>query len=173
MRPAQLQVFVSSQMRANALDDERAAAVKAIEDYRLMHAWHWERDAHAGPYCSEVVCVGAAEASDCLVLILGETLTDITRKEYDAAYGFGVPCFILIKEGVDRDQSSRDFIARERDKGAITLNFRNLSELQSCVTRSLDHFLAQAARRDNFRRRGERTRRRRLSRLPLGPGGGR
>ena len=115
-RPQLLKIFVSSQMRGNRLTRERLAAVDAIETTQMATAWHWERDATAGPYCSRKVCVGHASTSDGLVLILGSRLTSITAAEYHAAKRAGVPRYMFLKDGSRRDKRAKNFIARERKK---------------------------------------------------------
>jgi hypothetical protein len=151
-RPDLLKVFVSSQMRGKRLEAERKAVVRAVEATKMATAWHWERDAKAGPYCAKGVCVGHASTSDGLVLILGARLTPITRAEYNAAKRAGVPRFIFLKDRSRRDDGARRFIAREQ-KQAITRNFANTSELRTQVTASLLHNAVQAVRRDIARRR--------------------
>lgn len=124
-RPStEAKIFVSSHMgRRNVLRAERKAAADAIESTGFARAWYWERDAHAGPYSSERLCVGAAATSDGLVLILARKLTRVTRMEYQAAYGAGVPCFIFFKEGVRRDPDVNAFIANGRRRDAVVVSF--------------------------------------------------
>src|SRR5881397_2663089 len=81
--PGVARVFVSSQMRRKPLAAERDAAARAIKSLR-HRPWLWERDARAGPYSSERICIGVAANSDALVLILARHLTPTTRKEYEA-----------------------------------------------------------------------------------------
>jgi hypothetical protein len=154
-RPKRWKVFVSSKMSGGVFRRERVAAAQAIEGTDLADAWYWERDAKAGPYSSEPVCVGQAKYSDGLVLLLGDELTPITRKEYAAASGQGAPCYILLKDGVTRTRDAEDFVASERDE-AITAPFGNLSELQTVLTDAIRHFAIQAGRRDIYRRRRRR-----------------
>lgn len=150
-RPKFLQVFVSSRMR-HGLDEERAAVIEAIDSTRVARAWAWERDACAGPYSSEKVCIGQAGASDYLVLLIGGgDLTHIVYEEYFSAYRNGRPCYILIKEGARQTKTVKEFIRQQRQSGAVTCNFRNVSELQTRITDAIIHHTVQAARRDVLR----------------------
>jgi hypothetical protein len=139
----------------HTLSDERLAAAEAVESMGIGVAWYWERDARAGPYSSESVCIGYARTSDCLVLILADELTDITYKEYVAAYQAGVPCIILLKQGVKRNKGVCEFIARERQH-TVYRNFKNLSELRTEVTGAIRRYVIQASRKENLRNRKRR-----------------
>lgn len=154
-RPTALKVFVSSRMRGGVLNGERNAAARAIEGTGLAQAWYWERDARAGPYSSEGVCLGHARTCDALVLILAQDLTRVTRAEYVAAKGEGAACFIMLKDGVARTKEVHKFIAGEQEH-AITVEFRNVSELGTLIVEALRHNAVQATRRQNIRARIER-----------------
>ena len=67
------------------LSKERVAVAAAISELGAHQPWWWERDGIAGEYCSEAMCLGHASTSEFLILILGSTLTEITRKEFFAA----------------------------------------------------------------------------------------
>jgi hypothetical protein len=152
-RPAlQFKIFVSSQMRGNRLRLERKAVVEAIEATSFATAWHWERDSKAGPYCAEKICVGHAETSDGLVLILASRLTDVTAAEYRAAKAKGVPRYIFLRDGTRREPRARDFVARERTHAAVTRNFANDSELRTQVTEAVIAHTIYSARSDVHRR---------------------
>lgn len=141
-------MFVSSEMRSKRLAAERVAAAEAAEELGVHFAWYWERDANAGPYSSENVCLGQARTSDCLVLILGETLTDITRREYLEARDAGAGCFIFTKVGCVRDGDAALFISQQRDvENVITKSFETVADLRTGVVRSLVMYAAQAQRR--------------------------
>ncbi|HVE95046.1 MAG TPA: hypothetical protein VNB24_09010 [Acidimicrobiales bacterium] len=161
-RPSKLKIFVSSQMRGGALNAERVAAAEAIESTTFHEAWYWERDANAGPYCAEHVCVGHAGTSDGLVLLLADELTPITRKEFEAAEAAGAPCFVLIRDGAQPSQEALDFV-REQQGHAITTRFGNDSELRTRVVGALLQNAVSATRRDAFQRRMARGQRRRRS----------
>jgi hypothetical protein len=135
-RPVRWKIFVSSKMNGDPLRAEREAAVEAIESTALAHAWCWERHARAGEYCAEAICVGHARTSDGLLLILGDSLTPITRQEYRAAGEAEAARFILIQDGVDRGADAQEFIRRERDI-AVTKNFGNISELRKHIVDAL------------------------------------
>jgi hypothetical protein len=131
-RAGHLKVFVSSQMRGGVLADERKAAIKAI-DGRYHRAWAWERDAKAGPYSSEGVCLGHAATSDALVLIIDCDLTNITAKEYAAAKKACIPRFVLLKDGAARTEVAEKFVTRERKRAVITVNFGTRDRMPSLI----------------------------------------
>jgi len=134
----------------NVLHAERQAAADAIESTGFHRAWYWERDAHAGPYSSERLCVGTAATSDGLVLILASKLTRVTLMEYQAAYERGAPCFIFIKQGVRRAPDVNDFITKERRRGAVTVPFSSLEELRSRIVSALRAHAVGAGRRHSL-----------------------
>jgi hypothetical protein len=152
-RPSHLKVFVSSQMRGSAFVAERVAVAEAIDATAFARAWYWERDAFAGPYCSEEVCVATAATADGLVLLLGEELTEITRAEFEVARRRFVPVYIFVDERKEQNAEVESFIADVRSSGetkAITKRFANISELKGHVTDALRHHAVQAVRRANF-----------------------
>jgi hypothetical protein len=162
MRPRLFRIFVSSQMSGGAFVAERVAAAEAIDATGFADSWYWERDAAAGPYCSTGVCVGYAGASDGLVLILGETLTEITRKEYRAAKAAGALCVVLVAQGVTRDNEAEAFLRSER-RTTTTANFGSVEELKSRIVAAIREYMVGSARKKNIARRGSapRVRRRR------------
>ncbi len=158
-RPPYAKFFVSSRMRGDPLVVERSAVISEIEKwFPFTKPWAWEQDATAGPYSSEAECVGQAATADGLMLILADTLTPITEKEFAAAKAAGAACFILLKDGVTRDPSTAKFVADER-KSATTVRFRNESELRSHVTRSIALYAVRSMRMNN-RRRAQKLRKR-------------
>lgn len=149
-RPSRLKIFISSQMRDGVLDDERRAASETVQKLPFAFPWWWEGNAFAGPYCAETVCVEQARSSDGLILILGEQITPITAREYEAARDSGASCYIFIKEGPHRDAQAQEFVERERANG-VTRNFRNLSELRALITDAIVGYVTVAWRRDSPR----------------------
>jgi len=145
-RGGHLKVFVSSQMRDDVLAAERRVAIRAIDSQAYYRAWAWERDAAAGPYSSEKVCVGHAASSDALVLLLADDLTNVTAKEYRAAKKASVPCFVLLKDGATRTEVAEKFVIRER-KSAVTANFANLAEVRTQIREALRNHVLWLARR--------------------------
>jgi hypothetical protein len=151
-RPPTLKFFISSQMRSGVLMDQRRRAAGIVEGTSIAHAWYWERDAAAGPYCAEDLCVGHASGSDGLILILGSRLTEMTEKEFRAAKHNGVPCFMFINGRVRQDPQARAFIDEQRADVVVTANFRNRSELESHIIRAIRDFAARAWRLDYLNR---------------------
>lgn len=155
-RPGRLKIFVSSQMSGNVLDAERIAAAKAIDSTRFARAWYWERDARAGPYSAEDVCLGHARTSDGLVLIIDKQLTPVTYKEYISARDSGAPCYILLKAAPEREADVEEFIKAERAY-AVTVNFQNLSELRTQITEAVIEYTVRATRKEMFTTRNRRS----------------
>lgn len=151
-RPERLKVFVSSEMRTKALEAERVAAAEAVEGSGFHFAWYWERDATAGPYCSEGVCLGHARTSDCLILLLGTDLTPITHKEYLEAKAAGAACFLFVHSGMQLSSHASDFLKKEAEH-VIYKKFGSPQELRTVVTQALLQHAVQAARRDQMERR--------------------
>lgn len=141
-------------MRGGVLKAERRAAVQAIETLPSYRAWHWERDAFAGPYCSEDICLGHARTSDGLVLILAEDLSPITHCEYREAKSAGVPCYIMLMEPAAATGEVTAFIAAEQSH-CITKKFRNLSELRSHITEAVLNYALMAGREKILRTTGK------------------
>ncbi|MFI5259763.1 MAG: hypothetical protein ACHQ01_09180 [Candidatus Limnocylindrales bacterium] len=155
-RPASAKIFVSSKMRGDALSAEREAAIGAIRSIRpLAEPWAWETSGLPGPYSAAAVCVGHARTSDGLVLLVGDSLTAITRREYRAAKGAGAACFVLTRSADTPDGRTAAFVARER-KTVVTHGFANCRELRTLVRRSIIEYAIRAWRLDSLRRSGPR-----------------
>jgi len=139
-------IFISSKMAGGALEAERIAAIEAVEEFPLTRPWAWERSADAGPYCSELECVGQAGTSDGLVLIVDDELTPITRSEFEAARNAGAPIFIMLKTGVSRDAELQRFIKRAREDATTTGNFSSPGELRTRIARALRTWALRSGR---------------------------
>lgn len=139
-------------MNGNVLQQERLTVVAAVESTTFAEAWYWERDATAGPVCAEAVCLGHAQSSDALILLLGEDLTPITRREYEVARGFGVPCIVMLVRDSPRSEEAEAFVNTVRQH-SVTTSFANLSELSTQVADALRELITRAVRKDNTRRR--------------------
>lgn len=145
-RPADhWKIFVSSKMAGGALREERGAAIAAIDAFPLTRAWAWERNAHAGPYSSEHECVAQAGTSDGLVLIVDDDLTDITRKEFEAARAGNAPVFVMLKQGARRSAELQAFIGEAR-LFAVTVNFATTGELTTQITHALTTWAVRSGR---------------------------
>jgi tetratricopeptide (TPR) repeat protein len=139
MRGDYVRVFISSKMQGEAFRRERAAVARAIESLPALRAWYWERDAHAGPYCTHELCVSTARTSDGLVLLVGDEITDITRDEFFAAYAAGAPCFIFVDSRQKQIPETTAFI-RSHWPHAVTKNFGSTKELAAHVRLALTSF---------------------------------
>ena len=151
-RPDRLKVFISSEMRSGLLNEERIAAADAVEESGYHFAWYWERDADAGPYSSEGVCLGQARTSDCLILLLATDLTPITQMEYEEAKSAGATCFLFVRSGSELSEEASIFLKREMPS-AIYKKFRSPIELRSAIVQGLLRNAVQAARRHQMERR--------------------
>lgn len=149
-----LRVFVSSQM-GDTLTAERRTAAQTIDKSQMHHPWWWEGSSRAGSYWAEEECYGYAEASDGIVLLLGTTLTRVTRGEYEAARRGGAECFIFIRESDAMDDEATAFVSTEQRQSAVTKKFQNLSELESSLTAALLASAVRAARAQIHQRRIE------------------
>ena len=151
--PDHLRIFVSSKMRGGSLAAERAAARDAVDAYPKHKAWLWERDTAAGPYSSVAACLGKAATSDGLILIVGEDLTPITRREYFAALREGVPPYVFVKDGLARTTKAQRFIRAQQNKKVVTANFANTRELKTQIRAALGGYQIYAIRLANLNRR--------------------
>jgi hypothetical protein len=134
-------------MRDHSLDAERAVAVRTIDAFYPHRAWAWERDAKAGTYSAARLCVKSAATSDGLVLILGDELTPITKREYHAARRSHVPRFLLLKDPSTHDAAAASFVRRERMR-VVTRRFRNERELRTHIRESLAARILHTSRAD-------------------------
>lgn len=147
-----LRLFVSSQMRGGRLAAERQAVIDTIDKTSVAVSWAWEKDPAAGPYNAEGTCLQYAATSDGLFLILADELTDITKKEYLAARDAGVPCFILVKDGIEQSASAKAFLRRE-GRSSTYRRFRDLADLREQVAWAIYYYSIRAWRRVGIRRR--------------------
>jgi len=148
-RAGHLKVFVSSKMAGGVYVVERASCAEAVDGTGIARAWYWERDAYAGPYCTEAICLGQAATADGLILILGDELTPITRREYEIARAKGVATFVFVDQRLAQDGDAQAFVASVR-RDSVTKNFANVSELQSHVVDALRTFAVQSWRRTTY-----------------------
>ena len=145
-RPEHLKIFVSSKMSGGVFVRERKRCVGAVEGTGMAKAWYWERDANAGPFCSESVCLNHAATADGLILILGDELTPITRREFEVATERRIATFVFIDERETLDADASVFVS-DLQKHVITKKFENLAELETHVAAALRHFVVQSWRR--------------------------
>ncbi len=149
-RPDYLKIFVSSKMAGGVYVVERSGCAAAVEGTGIARAWYWERDANAGPYCSERICLGHAATADGLILILGQELTRITRQEFEVARARGVATFVLLDQRETPNADASEFVASVRAH-SVTKSFGNLSELETHVIDALRQFAVQSWRRATHR----------------------
>jgi hypothetical protein len=146
-RSEHLTIFVSSKMRGGVYVAERRGCAHVVDGTGVARAWYWERDAKAGPYCSENVCLAKAATADGLILILGDELTSITRQEFEVAHSRGVATFVFIDERQKQDACAQAFIESVHARHCVTKNFANAAELETHVSEAVRTFQVQSWRR--------------------------
>jgi hypothetical protein len=159
-----MKVFISSKMNGNPLIAEREAAAEAIDGLSFAEAWFWERHHTATPVCAEAICLGHASTSDALVLLLGQDLTYMTKKEFAAAQAEKVPCMVFLAAGVARDENANRFVNSVR-KPSVTASFASSSELKTQVADALVNHFVMTARKDQYCQRAAIRSRNRIARL--------
>jgi hypothetical protein len=156
-RPTHLTIFISSKMAGGVYVIERRRCAETVDGTGMARAWYWERDANAGPYCSNEICLQRAAHADGLILILGKELTNITRQEYEVALRRHVPTFVFIDERQAQNAQARAFVATAREH-SVTKNFANEDELRTHVLSALREFVSRSWRTNTHetwaRRRG-------------------
>lgn len=151
-RPKAAKVFVSSEMRSGELAEARMAVRDAIEETGWHASWTWEHDGEAGPFCSAGVCIGHASTSDFLILILGRTLTDITRGEYFAAKKRGAFTVVFLPTDAERDEAAEGFYQTEAKAGSYG-KYSSMAELRARVIGSLQSIHMRVMREAQVDRR--------------------
>ena len=119
-------------MRSGRLRPARLAAASVVDDHPDAEPWLWERHARPGGYSAFAVCVGTAQTSDILLLILAYELTDVTEAEWRAAKGGGANCALLVKEGGKLTPRAQAFITAERSD-CIYVSYTDLRRLRKAV----------------------------------------
>jgi hypothetical protein len=145
-RSNHLTIFVSSKMAGGVYVAERSGCADTVDGTGVARAWYWERDANAGPYCSEDVCLGHAATADGLILIVGDEITPITMREYEVAQARGIAIFVFVDQRQVQTADTQTFIRSVRHD-SVTKNFGNLSELQTHVLNALSEFISRSWRR--------------------------
>lgn len=150
-RPGHLKIFVSSKMAGSVYVVERRSCADAVDGTGMARAWYWERDASAGPYCSEGICLHHAATADGLILILGDELTPITRREYEVARAREVPTFVFVDQRQTRSPDATRFLNDVRTD-SVTKNFENVAELQTHAVDALRSFMVYGWRHTSYSR---------------------
>lgn len=155
MSDNELQVFISSKMRKDALQAERNAAVQAARCYPgIIRPWHWEICGYAAPYPPMKICLEAVRNSDILILLLGYDLTDNTREEHRTAVRLKIPDFIFVKQGRLKKET-RGYLALHQNR-ATYMVFKSISELKTMVAKSLSEEIRRGYRNGRSPRLGTR-----------------
>jgi hypothetical protein len=147
-----VKVFISSEMRSGELSNERAAVAAAISEMGAHRPWWWEKDGVAGEYCAEAMCLGHASTSEFLILILGSTLTDITRKEFLAAKDASATTIIFGPKGCVRDRRAKRFFKEQGDASTYG-EYVSIADLKRRVQDSLYSAMVRAVREHQLSRR--------------------
>jgi len=135
MSDSELQVFISSKMRRNALKAERKAAVEAVTRFPGLTPWNWETCSYAAPYPPMEICLDAVKKSNMLILLLGSDLTDHTREEHETAVRLGIPDFVFVKDGMLKKET-RAYLNGHKNRMTYML-FKSVNELKTLITSSL------------------------------------
>jgi hypothetical protein len=147
-----VKVFISSEMRSGELSRERAAVAAAISEMGAHQPWWWEKDGIAGEYCAEAMCLGHASTSEFLILILGTTLTDITRMEFLAARHASATTIIFGPKGCVRDRKAKKFFKEQSDVNTYG-DYASIADLKRRVQDSLYAAMVRAVRENQLTRR--------------------
>lgn len=145
-------VFVSSEMRSGELAAERLAAAEAIAETGFHHSWTWENDGYASEFCAKGLCIGNAETSDYLILILGRKLTPVTREEYFAAKVNLVPTIVFARTGCTRTRAAQKFVDEEASNSSYG-EFGSSADLKRRIVESLKSHFARTLRERQYQRR--------------------
>lgn len=147
-----VKVFISSEMRSGDLIDARIAVDEAISETGFHHSWTWEKDGYAGQVCAKGLCVGNAETSDYLILILGRKLTPVTREEYYAAKAAAAQLIVFVPVGCQRTRAAQRFFEEEVTTGSYG-EYTSPADLKRRVIGSLGSLYARNVRERQYERR--------------------
>jgi len=147
-------IFISSKMDGS-LDAERIRSAEAINSLDAHKPWWWEADAPAGVLHSENECVKFAATSDGLILLIAGDLSRIIYSEYAAAENSDAERYIFIRDESVIPEGVRSFIAEKRNT-VVTLNFRNIAELETHIYQSLNRTAVRALRQAQIERQKRR-----------------
>lgn len=134
------QIFISSKMHRGVLKKERCAVRQTINKFPTFKPWDWDNEGPAGPRTPMAYCLEQVEKSYALVLLVGRTLTNHTKQEYDKAISVKIKPFVFFKQ-VSRDQAAQKFRA---DLTSSWLTFKNEAELKTMVRNSLNQHIYNA-----------------------------
>lgn len=138
-RGRRLRVFISSVMQGGELAGERETVAARLDDTDGFEPWMWERSGVAGTRNARDFCIYSAQSSDALVMIVGSSLSPVTRDEFEIARAEGVPRFVFLKQGVERDADTDRFVRMIRHEDHVTANFESPHDLADKVIEALGH----------------------------------
>ncbi len=132
-------MFISSVMRDGELAAERQAVAARIDDLVGFEPWMWERNGVAGTRDARDFCLYSAQSSDALIMIIGSSLSRVTRDEFEVAHAEGVPRFVFLKQGVERDADTDSFVEMIRSEHHLTADFESPQDLAEKVVEAIGH----------------------------------
>lgn len=138
-RGRRLRMFISSVMRDGELAAERQAVAAQLDDLGGVEPWLWERNGVAGTRDARDFCLYSAQSSDALIMIIGANLSSVTRDEFEIARAEGVPRFVFLKQGVERDANTDNFVKMVRSERHVTADFETPQDLAEKVVSAIGH----------------------------------
>lgn len=138
-RGRRLRMFISSVMRDGELAAERQAVAARLDDLDGFEPWMWERNGVAGTRDARDFCLYSAQSSDALIMIIGSSLSPVTRDEFEIARVEGVPRFVFLKQGVERDADTDSFVEMIRCEHHVTADFESPQDLAEKVVEAIGH----------------------------------
>lgn len=138
-RGRRLRMFISSVMRDGELFPERQAVAAQLDDLEGVEPWMWERNGVAGTRDARDFCLYSAQSSDALIMVIGASLSPVTRDEFEIARAEGVPRFVFLKQGVERDADADSFVEMIRREHHVTADFESPQDLAEKIVSAIDH----------------------------------
>jgi hypothetical protein len=162
-RPEHLSVYVSSATTDGELAFERLAAIEAVNSTGIARAWARGLTLDPIDMPDEEECIGRAQLSDALILIIGTDLPPECNNEFSAAYSAGARCVTLLQQGVVRSDAATCFIDAQRTLGHSAVLFKNVSELRTHITEEIQKHVIRSTRIEYLRTRVSRVRHSKLT----------
>ncbi len=139
-------MFISSVMRDGEFAAERQAVAARLDDLDGFEPWMWERNGVAGTRDARNFCLYSAQSSDALIMIIGSSLSPVTRDEFEIARADGVPRFVFLKQGVERDADTDSFVEMIRREHHVTADFESPQDLAEKVVEAIGHHYIESWR---------------------------
>jgi tetratricopeptide (TPR) repeat protein len=135
-----LRVFVSS--RQKEFEHDRWSLKSVIEKFGILNPWLFE-STPASSQLTEEACREGVRECDYFVLIVGETISEAVKNEFEEAQKHNKPCLVFVKECA-RSEEAADFVAKLKMKQQA---FKNNSSLRYLIHSALaDQLIADIKR---------------------------